>query len=202
MCLKRQKNSDTVEATAQSLVGFLMKKFLTIFLLILPIYAQAQCWSHYRNMTIADHIKEYPLSGYKRWVHYESVRDGKRYFAVAFYGKQSAGVEISSPLHYTGELRPITDLAREALLNFGGEQINARYAQELRVKEKGFDGWVLVQNVLYEPLQRELKKGDSFTACLVLIGVIREQHLYLMNEFFAMQDDKKSNAGLIKDARD
>lgn len=152
-------------------------------------------------MTLTDHIKEYPLSGYKKWVHYENVRDGKRYFAVAFYGKQSAGVEISSPIYYTGELRPITDLAREALLNFGGEQISALYTHELRVKEKGFDGWILVQNVLYKPLQQELKKGDSFTACLVLIGVLREKHLYLMNEFSALQDDRKSNTRPNKDAK-
>ena len=54
----------------------------------------------------------------------------------------------------------------------------------------------MVQKALYEPVKKELKKGDKFTGCLVLIGIIGETHLYLMNEFFAQTSDKKSNNSL------
>ena len=155
------------------------------FLLFPGVAANAACWEHYRDLSIADHIKEYPISESDKWVHYEQVRGGKRYFAVALYGALSKGIEISAPLHYTNKLRPISKLAKDALYAFGGEKIRSLYTYELKVKEKDFEGWVLVQNVLYEPLQKELKKGQEFTGCLVLIGVLREKHLYILNEFSA-----------------
>lgn len=164
------------------------RQTITILFLLavtaLPISALSECWEHYKKISLGEHLAKFPLSDYKRWVDFaRTTSDGKLQFAVSYLGNTSKGEEASIPLKYSGDIRPATPMALQAIDISGGKEVGKLFSNELHVVEQGFDGWVLVQDVLVPDLREELKKGDQFTGCLVLIGRLSTYHLYIMNEF-------------------
>jgi hypothetical protein len=157
---------------------------------VLPNLAKAECWSHYRSTTLPQHVAEFPLADYRHWNHYAlSDKDGVN-FSNSFLGKTPDGVEAAIPLRFSAEIRPASKFARQAVHFFGGEEVSKLFTHELHVAEQGFDGWILVQDVLLPHLKYELQKGDGFLACLVLIGRTATYQLYILNEFDKLETDK------------
>ncbi len=178
------------------------RQAITILLLLagiaVPLSAYSQCWSHYRKISLSEHLAQFPLAEYERWNHFAHSVEGKLQFAVSYLGHTPKGVEASIPLKYSGEIRPAGPIARQAAKVFGGEKVEKLFNHELHVVEQSFDGWVLLQDVLVPHLQKELKKGDVFTGCLVLIGRMTTYQLYIMNEF---TQGLESNRTVDPDAR-
>jgi hypothetical protein len=145
--------------------------------------ANAGCWSHYRETTLAKHLAQFPLGEYERWNHYAYSFKDEIQFAISYMGSTPEGAEVSVPLLFSGEIRAASPTAKQAVGFFGGEKVEKLFNHELHVVEKGFDGWVLVQDVLVPGLEKELKKGERFIGCLVLIGRTNTYQLYIMNEF-------------------
>lgn len=129
-------------------------------------------------------MKKFKLSDSRKWTHYEAHR-GRFMYAVWYRNVGIDGTPITVPVKYSADLRKISEVAKEAIFMFGGEEIHALFTYELHIIDKGIDIWVPIQESLYEPLQKELKKGDTFLACLVLIGRLEKKHLYIMNDFEA-----------------
>ncbi len=165
----------------------------------IPPSAYSQCWSHYRKVSLSEHLAQFPLAEHERWNHFEHSVEGKLQFAVSYLGHTPEGVEASIPLKYSGEIRPVSPIARQAANVFGGEKVEKLFNHELHVVEQSFDGWVLLQDVLVPHLQKELKKGDVFTGCLVLIGRMTTYQLYIMNEFARhLESDRTLNSDARK----
>ena len=157
--------------------------FLLLVGIAIPISAHSECWPHYQRVSLSEHLAQFPLAEYERWNHFARTIENELQFAVSYLGRTPKGVEASIPLKYSGEIRSAGRVAKEAARVFGGEKIEKLFNHELHVVEQNFDGWVLVQDVLVPHLQKELKKGDVLTGCLVLIGRMTTYQLYIMNEF-------------------
>ncbi len=155
-----------------------------------PLSGHSQCWPHYQKISLSQHLAQFPLPEYERWNHFAHTVEGKLQFAVSYLGRTPKGVEASIPLKYSGEIRPASPIARQAAKVFGGEKVEKLFNHELHVVGERFDGWVLLQDVLVPYLQKELKKGDVFTGCLVLIGRTATYQLYIMNEFIRDAESK------------
>lgn len=177
-----------------------MKKIAIMIVALLLPKAVLACWPHYTKMMISDHLAEFKLADSNVWTDRGMFRkdpakvlpqnNGMPVFdredliyAVMYEDHVRKGASISTVIKYTGELRPASEVTRSALFAFGREKVRERYPNELHVVDEDFDGWVPVQDVLYEPLLKEIKKGKRFRACLALIGRIEKTHLYVMNEF-------------------
>lgn len=177
-----------------------MKKIAIVIVALLLPNAVCACWPHYTKMMISDHMAEFKLKDSDVWTDRGIFRKDPRkdlprksgmpvldkedlIYAVMYKDHVRKGASISTVIKYTGELRPASEVTRSALFDFGGEKMRELYPNELRVVDEDFDGWVPVQNVLYEPLLKEMKKGKRFRVCLTLIGRIEKTHLYVMNEF-------------------
>lgn len=158
------------------------------------------CWPHYAKMMISDHLFAFKLSESDVWTDRGMSRNNPEktlpkkngmpaldkenlMYAVMYKDHVRDGAAVSTIIKYTGELRPISQLTRDALFAFGGDKARDFFPNELHVVDEDFDGWVPVQKGLYEPLLKEMKKGRRFRACLALIGRIERTHLYIMNEF-------------------
>jgi len=149
-------------------------------------------------VSLSEHLAQFPLGEYERWNHFARTVENKLQFAVSYLGRTPKGVEASIPLKYSGEIRSASPIAGQAAKVFGGEKFWKLFNHELHVVEQNFDGWVLVQDVLVPHLRKELKKGDVFTGCLVLIGRMTTYQLYIMNEF---TQGLESNRTVETDAR-
>lgn len=158
---------------------------------VLSNLSKADCWPHYRSSTLAQHVAEFPLADYEQWNHYAlSDKSGVK-FANSFLGKTPDGVEAAIPLRFSAEIRPASKFAQQAVHFFGGEEVSKLFTQELHVAEQGFDGWILIQDVLVPHLRNELQRGDGYVACLVLIGRTSTYQLYILNEFDKLESAKR-----------
>ena len=150
---------------------------------VLPVMARAECWEHYQRMTLAKHLAMFPLPEYERWNQFAYTEKGRVKFANSYLGNTPQGVEAAVLLRYSAEWRPTGVFPKQALNSFGGEAVAKLFNSELHVVEQGYNGWLMVQDSLVPILKKEMKKGDHFTACLVLIGRTDTYQLYIMNEW-------------------
>ena len=161
-----------------------MNKFLITFLFLSSTqFLFSKCPTHYSEMTMQDHIKLFPVSEHEWWTKEQTVEDGRVTLAISPFDALPDGVGISTLIEFSGKFRVITPDAYMALDGFGGAKMKALYSHELQIKERGFEGWVAVQYNLVDQIKEQIKKGEDFYACLVLIGIINDRHFYLMNNF-------------------
>ena len=171
-----------------------MKKNISILFTLFfwaPTILLSRCPSHYSEMTMQDHTKLFSIHEFEWWTK-EQVIDGKKVkLAISPFDALPDGVGISVKIQYSGQFRVITPDSYKALDKFGGAKMKSLYTQELEVHETGFHGWVLVQADIVEKLKEQFKEGEQIFACLVLIGVLNDNHLYVMNNFSATSNENE-----------
>ncbi|MES0488697.1 MAG: hypothetical protein ABUK01_01815 [Leptospirales bacterium] len=170
-----------------------MHKFFIAFLFLTSAhFLYPECPTHYSEMTMQDHIKLFPINEHEWWTKEQTVNDGRVTLAISPVDALPDGAGVSALIKFSGKFRVITPDAFIALGSFGGPKMKALYSHELRISEQGFDGWVAVQYNLVDKIKKQIKKGENFYVCMVLIGVINDRHFYLMNNFSTENDESET----------
>ena len=65
------------------------------------------------------------------------------------------------------------------------EMLARTYQKEIQVEENGRTYWLPIQNILLEPLEKEVGKNGTVELWVAFIGSIEEDLVFLVNEFQA-----------------
>ena len=65
------------------------------------------------------------------------------------------------------------------------EMLARTFQKEIQVEENGRTYWLPIQNVLLDPLEKEVGKNGTLELWIVYIGAIEKDFVFLVNEFQA-----------------
>jgi hypothetical protein len=93
---------------------------------------------------------------------------------------------------FTGKIRPLQPGTRSLLQKWAkamghGQDTAALFASEIEVRQDGVTYWLPIQQMLVEPLQREVAPGSRAHLYILLVGAYEQVPVFAVSEFDAAE---------------
>ena len=145
---------------------------IALIVLICPTQAAATGWDDYKPNSIA-----------RMKADHAGVNEGMDFHFTP-------GIPFRSTVRYLGKTRDI-QAQRLIFIEMWAQShrmssvIVEAFEKEIQVKEDGKSYWLPIQSVLIPHIEKEVEENASVTLFLVFAGAIKNDQVFLVNEFKA-----------------